>query len=61
MASKINKKSTISIQGIFDVAEDGILSVDVEDVENPVLLSELFAEYKGKDVKIVIALSEDIE
>lgn len=59
--SKVSKKSQISIQGILDITEDGKLVVEVEDISDPFPLDELFAEFKDRDVKIVIALSEDIE
>jgi len=61
MASKVTKKSNIAIQGILDITDDGAMMVSVEDIETPFVLSELFEEYKGKDVKITIAYGEDID
>jgi hypothetical protein len=60
-ASKVNKKSTISINGVLDITDDGVMNVLVEDIADPFLLHELFAEYKNKEVKINIAYGEDLD
>jgi len=60
-ASKVSKKFTTNIQGILDITDDGVMNVSVEDIEIPFVLSELFADYKNKDVKITIAYGEDID
>lgn len=57
MASKIKKNFGASIIGTLDIDENGILTVDVEDV-GAVVLSEFISEFNGKDVKINVSYSQ---
>lgn len=59
MPSKINKKYGADIKGILSI-ENGSMSVEVEDVETPIVLSELFSDFMDKDVKITIAYGEEL-
>lgn len=55
MASKINVKHSADITGILNIDEDSEkMTVEVEDVENPIDLKKFFKEFNGKDVKITI-------
>lgn len=59
MASKINKKYGADVKGILFI-EDGVLSVEVEDVAGPVILSDFFQDFADKEVKITIAYGEEL-
>ena len=51
--SKINKKYSVDAKGVLCI-EDGIITLLVEDVEEPVVLSELIEDFKGKEIKIAV-------
>ena len=60
MASKINKKYACDIKGIISV-DDGIITVEVEDVEKPIVLADFIKDFVGKsDVKISVAYGEEL-
>ena len=60
MASKINRKYSCDIKGIIDT-EDGIITVEVEDVAEPVVLSDFIKDFVGKpDVKISVSYGEEL-
>lgn len=60
MASKINKKYSCDIKGIIST-DDGIITVEVEDVDTPVVLADFIKDFVGKpDVKISIAYGEEL-
>lgn len=59
MASKITKKSNVTVQGILDLT-DGFIKLEVEDHDAPVLLTDLIKEYDGLDVKITVAYGEEL-
>ena len=60
MASKINKKYSCDIKGIISV-DDGIITVEVEDVEEPIVLADFIKDFVGKsDVKISVAYGEEL-
>ena len=59
MASKINKKYACDIKGIISV-DDGIITVEVEDVEKPIVLADFIKDFVCKpDVKISVAYGEN--
>ena len=59
MASKINRKYSCDIKGIISV-DDGIITVEVEDVEKPIVLTDFIKDFVGKpDVKIAVAYGEN--
>ncbi|MEG0580240.1 MAG: hypothetical protein RR490_10030 [Niameybacter sp.] len=59
MASKINRKYGADVKGILSI-EDGIITVEVEDVDTPVTLSDFFKDFSDKEVKITIAYGEEL-
>lgn len=60
MASKINRKYGCDIKGIINI-DDGIITVEVEDVEEPVVLADFIKDFVGKpDVKIAISYGEEL-
>ena len=60
MASKINKKYSCDIKGIISV-DDGIITVEVEDVEEPIVLADFIKDFISKeDVKITVSYGEDL-
>ena len=59
MASKINRKYSCDIKGIIST-DDGIITVEVEDVEKPIVLADFIKDFVGKpDVKISVAYGEN--
>ena len=59
MASKINRKYSCDIRGIIS-ADDDIITVEVEDVEKPIVLADFIKDFIGKpDVKISVAYGEN--
>lgn len=60
MASKINKKYSCDIKGIVS-ADDGIITVEVEDVVEPIVFADLIKDFIGKpDVKISVSYGEEL-
>lgn len=60
MASKINRKYSCDIKGIVSI-DDGIITVEVEDVDTPVVLADFIKDFVGKpDVKISVAYGEEL-
>ena len=60
MASKINKKYSCDIRGIIS-ADDGIITVEVEDVAEPIVFADLIKDSIGKpDVKISVSYGEEL-
>ena len=60
MASKINKKYSCDIRGIIS-ADDGIITVEVEDVADPIVFADLIKDFIGKpDVKISVSYGEEL-
>ena len=60
MASKINRKYSCDIRGIIST-DDGIITVEVEDVEKPIVLADFIKDFIGKeDVKITVSYGEEL-
>ena len=60
MASKINKKYSCDIREII-LADDGIITVEVEDVAEPIVFADLIKDFIGKpDVKISVSYGEEL-
>lgn len=60
MASKINKKYSCDIRGIIS-ADNGIITVEVEDVAEPIVFADLIKDFIGKpDVKISVSYGEEL-
>ena len=59
MASKINRKYSCDIKGIIST-DDSIITVEVEDVEKPIVLADFIKDFVGKpDVTISVAYGEN--
>ena len=60
MASKINRKYSADIKGIVS-ADDGIITVEVEDMDEPIALADFIKDFIGKpDVKVTISYGEEL-
>lgn len=60
MASKINKKYSCDVKGLIS-ADDGIIAIEVEDVDEPVVLADFIKDFVGKpDVKISVSYGEEL-
>ena len=60
MASKINRKYSCDIKGMVSV-DDGIITVEVEDVDEPVILADFIKDFVDKpDVKISVSYGEEL-
>ena len=60
MASKINRKYSCDIRGIIST-DDGIITVEVEDVDTPVVLADFIKDLVGKpDVQISVAYGQEL-
>jgi len=59
LASKINKKFALNIEGILSL-QDGFFVLEVEDVDEPVSLAELAKDFDSKKVKIAINYAEEL-
>lgn len=59
MASKANKKSTLTIRGVYTI-EDGKVLINIEDVDEPIDFAAVSAEYIDKEVTISIAQNTEI-
>ena len=60
MASKINRKYSCDIKGIIST-DDGIITVEVEDVAEPIVFADLIKDFIGKpDVKISVSYGEEL-
>ena len=61
MASKISKKSTLNILGVIEIdEEENKVSIQVEDVDDPMDLIELIKDFNGLETKITLSYGEDI-
>ena len=59
MASKINRKFSCDIRGTIST-DDGIITVEVEDVDEPIALADFIKDFVGKpDVKISVSYGEN--
>ena len=60
MASKINRKFSCDIRGTIST-DDGIITIEVEDVDEPVVLADFIKDFVGKsDVKISVSYGEEL-
>lgn len=50
---------SVNIQGILDL-RNGVIKLEVEDIDEPVVFSELIKEFDGKSVKISLSYGEDL-
>ena len=59
MANKMNKSYKAEISGVLNI-EDGIIFIMVEDVNDPVILSEFIKEFDDSEVKISVCHKKDM-
>ncbi len=60
MASKINRKFSCDIRGTIST-DDGIITIEVEDVDEPIVLADFIKDFVGKsDVKISVSYGEEL-
>lgn len=60
MSSKINKKYSADIKGIISI-DDGIITVQVEDVDEPIVLADFIKDFSDKeDAKINISYGQEL-
>lgn len=61
MASKkINRKYSCDVKGLIST-DDGIITIEVEDMEEPVVLADFIKDFVGKpDVKISVSYGEKL-
>lgn len=59
MASKINKKYSCDVKGILNI-EDGIVTIQVEDMDEPIVLADFIKDFVDKEVKIVTSYGDEL-
>lgn len=59
MASKINKKYSADIKGVLSIT-DGIITIQVEDMDEPVVLADFIKDFAEKEIKIVVSYGEEL-
>ena len=59
MASKINRKFSCDIKGIYNI-EDGKIFVEVEDVDDPIDLANVSTEFQGKEITLTITQNTEL-
>ena len=59
MASKINKKYLADVKGVLNI-DDGIVTIQVEDVDEPVVLADFIKDFTEKEIKIVVSYGEEL-
>lgn len=59
MASKVSRKMTINAKGVIEINGD-VVSIWIEDEEQPRKLSELFADLNGKESTIAGGSAEEL-
>lgn len=57
--AKFTKKNTLTIKGIYNI-EDNKIFVEIEDVETPVELADVSAEFQGKEITLTIAQNTEL-
>ena len=60
MAQKISKKSTLNIQGVVSVDDEGKVWVIIED-KGEYSLADLMMSFDGNECKISVSYDEDYE
>ena len=57
--AKFLKKNALSIKGIYNI-EDGKISIEVEDVDDPVDLANVSTEFQGKEITLTITQNTEL-
>lgn len=59
-ASKVNRKYSCDVKGLIST-DDGIITIEVEDMEEPVVLADFIKDFVGKpNVKISVSYGEEL-
>lgn len=59
LASKINRKYSADVKGILNI-DDGIVTIQVEDVDEPIVLADFIKDFANKEVKIVTSYGDEL-
>lgn len=59
MVSKINKKYSADIKGVLSV-DDGIITIQVEDMDESVVLADFIKDFADKEIKLVVSYGEEL-
>ena len=57
--AKFSKKNALSIKGIYNI-EDGKISIEVEDVDDPIDLANVSTEFQGKEITLTITQNTEL-
>ena len=57
--AKFSKKNTLTIKGVYNI-ENGKIFIEVDDVEEPIDLANVSAEYQDKEVTVTIAQNTEL-
>ena len=57
--AKFLKKNALSIKGIYNI-EDGKISIEVEDVDDPIDLANVSTEFQGKEITLTITQNTEL-
>ena len=58
--SALNRKYAANVTGTINI-EDGKIMIEVEDVDKPVDLAAFIADFDGKNAKISVSYSEELD
>lgn len=50
---------SVDVKGVLDLS-DGIIKIEVEDFDEPIIFTELIKEFDGKEVKIALSYGEEL-
>lgn len=53
MASKVNRKYSCDVKGMIST-DDGIITIEVEDMEEPVVLADFIKDFVGKPDCLIV-------
>ena len=57
--AKFSKKNALSIKGIYNI-EDGKILIEVEDVDDPIDLTNVSTEFQGKEITLTITQNTEL-
>lgn len=60
MAKGYKETVSIAVDGILEISEDGVISVEIEDIGTK-SLAEIFKKLDGEPVKIAVKLVNELE
>lgn len=59
LASKVNKKMSFDAKGILDLT-DGIIKIEVEDMDEPLVLADFIKEFDSREIKVTVAYGQEL-